>query len=74
MRKIDAWLAGPLVPRAVIIFRNVEEPHAAVRGNNWEQGRDGDVRERLSSVHGLAVEVGGVSDKVGGDGVSTEIE
>ena len=74
MREIDAWLAGPLVPGAVVIFGNVEKPHAAVRGNNWEQGRDGDVRERLSCVDGLTVKVSGVSNEVGGDGVSTEIE
>ena len=59
---------------AVVMLGNVKEPHAAVRGNNWEQGRDGDVRERLSCVDGLTVKVSGVSNEVGGDGVSTEIE
>ena len=55
MRKIDARLAGSLVAGAVVIFGNVKEPHAAVRGDNWEQGRDGNVRERLASVYRLAV-------------------
>ena len=74
MRKISIRLAGSLVTGAVVVFGNMKETHAAMRGDDREQGRDGDVRERLASVHGLTVEVRGVPDKVSGDGVGAKIE
>ena len=59
---------------AVVVFGNMKETHAAMRGDDREQGRDGDVRERLASVHGLAVEVSGVPDKFSRNGIGAKVE